>query len=300
MMRTNRMKPDIPPHKPFRALFPGCSLEASAQDYAASLREVFSVLAFDIPTMRHWNCCGSSSAHAVDDAFFYALNLRNLALAEEQGIKELIVPCAACFHRIASVNDNVLGDREMLKSLNALNKLNYRGEVKVLGLLEFLAGSTSPSAIAAKARHPLSHLKIACYYGCLSVRPPRGAASGAADASTIMESITASLGAEPVNWSYKTDCCGAGHFITAPASCQRLSAQILADASACGAHAIAVACPMCHNNLDTRQPRIRKKSNIPNPLPVLYLSQLMGLAFGLSPRRLGIHRHFVKLPSSWT
>jgi len=163
----------------------------------------------------------------------------------------------------------------------------------VRNVLDILANDVGTEAIAARVTQPLSGLKVACYYGCLNTRIPRMEPFDDREYPMAMDRVVQRLGAQPIDWSYKTDCCGASLFATSGAVSARLAAKILEDAIARGADCISVTCPMCHNNLDTKQEAIREQYNLARPLPVLFLTQLMGLAFGLDPRDLKLHHSFV-------
>ncbi len=278
------------------ALFPGCSLEAAGASFLKSLKRVFRILDIPYRELDQWSCCGATSAHAVDHRLHLSLNLRNLALAETQGITDLIVPCAACYHRLANTNHTLENDPELLENLNKQADSNYRGKVKVRNLLDFLVNHVGLETIAAQVTAPLPYSKIACYYGCLNTRIPRMKSFDTVEYPTSMDRLARTLGAETIDWSYKTECCGAGHFITNEKISHKLTGKILADAHARNADLIVVSCPMCHNNLDTKQKQIRKQADISRPIPILFITQLMGLAFGLKPRHLALGRHFVPLP----
>lgn len=275
-------------------LYPGCSLEATARGFLKSLEKVFHALDVNYREIKDWNCCGSTSAHAVDPKLFMSLNLRNLALAEEQGLHQLLVPCAACYHRLALTNHKLQQDPQLLQSLNRETRLNYRGGVTIRNLLDFYVNTVGLDVISSRVKAPLSRLKTVCYYGCLNTRVPRLESFDSVEYPTSMDRLVESLGGEALDWSYKTDCCGAGHFITDENLSFRLTHKILEDALARGAECIAVSCPMCHNNLDTKQTQIRKQYNIPKPIPIVFVSQLIGLAFGFRARSLGLQRNFVK------
>ncbi len=282
------------------ALFPGCSLEGTSSEFLASLLEVFRVLDIQCPALDNWSCCGATSAHALDHEMHLALNARNLAAAEEQGYSELLVPCAACYHRLASAAFELRDKPARLAEVNAKTGLDYRGGVAVRNVLDFLANDTGTEMIAARVKTPLAHLNAACYYGCLNTRIPRMPAFDDVDYPMSMDLVVQALGAKTLDWSYKTECCGASLFITKEETSARLVAQVLQDALARGADCIVVSCPMCHNNLDTKQAAIREAFGIAKPVPILFVTQLIGLAFGLDAGRLGLAKHFVPVALSAT
>ena len=275
------------------ALYPGCSLEGTASSFEVSLEKVLEVMGVEYNMLDDWNCCGATSAHAMDHTLYLCLALRNLALAEVQGYDEILAPCAACYHRLASANFELGNNADLLDRMNEEAELNYLGSVKVRNVLDFLSNVLGPQRISAGVVKPLSGLKVACYYGCLNTRIPRMEAFDDVEYPTSMDSIVQALGAETLDWSHKTDCCGASLFVSAESVATRLVSKILKDAVARGADCIAVACPMCHNNLDTLQNDIRARFGISRPVPVLFVTQLMGLAFGMSESKLKIDHSFV-------
>lgn len=279
------------------AIYPGCSLEGTAAAYLVSLQRVLKALHAECPELGDWNCCGATSAHAVDHKLYLGLATRNLALAEAQGYTEILAPCAACYHRLASANNEMSRDEELRRQMNTETGLNYGGTVKVRNVLDLLANVIGADHIAEQVVRPLTDLKVACYYGCLNTRIPRMKAFDDADYPMSMDLIVRSLGAHAIDWSYKTECCGASLFVTAEATACRLVSKILKDAMLRGADCICVACPMCHNNLDTKQKEIREQYGIARPLPILFVFQLMGLAFGLSAHDLRLEDSFVSTAS---
>lgn len=279
------------------ALYPGCSLEGTASAFAASLEKALAVMGIEQDVLPDWNCCGATSAHALDHTLYLCLAMRNLDSAQRHGYDEILAPCAACFHRLASANFEVGKDAELLENLNKEANLNYAGSVKVRNVLDFLANVLGTEKIAEKVVRPLSGLNIACYYGCLNTRIPRMASFDDRSYPMAMDRIVQALGAKTVDWSYKTDCCGASLFVTSEETAARLVAKILRDAVARKADCIAVACPMCHNNLDTKQADIRAEYGISRPIPILFISQLMGLAFGINEAELKLDHSFVSAES---
>jgi heterodisulfide reductase subunit B len=279
-------------------LFPGCTLEGSSGAFQASLESVFRALGVPCNVIRDWNCCGASSAHSIDHRLYLALNLRNLAQAQHQGYEEILAPCAACYHRLACAQLELSRSPEALDKLNAETGLDYRGGIVVRNVLDYLANEVGIAAIAARVKRPLSGLRVACYYGCLNTRVPRGEINDSREYPMSMDNIVRVAGAKPLDWSYKTECCGASLFVTQESTSARLVARILTNAAAVGADCIAVACPMCQNNLDTKQEEIRAAFDIPRPLPVVFITQLIGLAFGIPESDLKLQQAFV--PFCWS
>ena len=272
--------------------FPGCSLHATAREYNESLRAIAAPLGIELVEIEDWSCCGATSAHATNHLLSLALPARTLALAEEQGFDTVVAPCAACYSRLASVRHELAADPAAFAKVHKiLERPKFTNAVKVMNITELLAG-VAPK-IKEQVKQPLRPLKVACYYGCLLVRPPEVVGFDDAEAPAAMEQVVAACGATTVEWRMKLECCGAGFALSRASSVMRLGRVILEDAVKAGAQAMAVGCPMCHSNLDFRQQAIASHSEKPMQLPILFLPQLVGLALGLEPAALGLGRHFV-------
>jgi heterodisulfide reductase subunit B len=271
--------------------FPGCSLEGSAREYNESLQAIAPVLGFELSEVPDWNCCGATAAHTLNHKLALALPARILALAEKAGLTELLVPCSACYTRLAATRDELIHDEALRRDISSIIELPVTGRTKVLNVLDVLAACAS-DGLKDKVRKPFAH-KVACYYGCYLTRPEKLASCKRAEDPQEMDDILRLVGAEPVDWAFKVECCGAGLSVSRTGSVAELSGRIVADAADRGAEAIIVACPMCHTNLDLRRDAITEKRQTPYSIPVLYVSQAIGLALGLSPRSLGLHRHHV-------
>lgn len=279
------------------AIYPGCSLETSSSHYLQSIKTVFSVLGIPYRIIEDWNCCGATSVKSIDEHLNLLLSHKNLALAENQGIKELVVPCASCYFRLLGAEYRLNKDEKLREELNKESDLPYKGEVKVRNILDFFVNVTGLERISENVKRPLNGLTIACYYGCLNTRVPAEKAFDTREYPISMDKIVKALGANVVDWSYKTDCCGASLFVTVNSIAEKLAGKILKDAGLRGVDCIAVSCPMCQTNLDTKQNVIRKKYYIDYPLPVPFITQLMGLAFDCKFEDLGLKKHFVPLKS---
>jgi heterodisulfide reductase subunit B2 len=269
--------------------YPGCSLHGTSRELDESLKAVAAELGIGLQEVRDWSCCGATSAHATDHLLSVTLAARNLALAEEQGLDEVLAPCAACFNRLASARHEVSHDKDLGARLPELLGRPFGNTVAVRNMVDLLRAAVPQ--IKAKAAKPLAGLKVACYYGCLLVRPAEVVAFDDPEQPTSMEEVVKAAGATPVSWNRRLDCCGGAFSLSRTGSVLRLSRAILEDARAAGADAVAVACPMCHSNLDFRQAAMSRRGE--EPLPVFFLSELVGLALGLAPKTLGVQRHFV-------
>ncbi len=275
------------------AYYPGCSLESSSSSFEISMKKVFAKMDIAYSTLKDWTCCGATSAHAVDHEFYLALNLRNLALAEEQGFDEILAPCAACYHRLVSANLAFTSDPDLLKKLNSKTGLNYKATVKVRNILDFLVNVVGNEKIASHVTNPLGSLKPVNYYGCLNTRIPRLEPFDSVDYPMTMDRVCESLGAKTLDWAYKTECCGASLFLSVESVSAKLVSKILNDAISREADCIVVSCPLCQNNLDTKQKDIIAQYGLSREIPVIFITQLMGLAFGLSEKEMELKQNFI-------
>jgi heterodisulfide reductase subunit B len=259
--------------------YPGCSLHGTAREYDESTRAVTALLGVELGELPDWNCCGASSAHVTDPSLAHNLVARNLAIAEKEG-RNLLVPCAACYSRFKA------GEREMEEGAH---RLNFR----ILNLLEFLVEDGFLDRIQGMINRPLSGLKMVSYYGCLLVRPPKVTRAKKYENPEEMDRLLSLLGAEAIPWSYKTDCCGGSLVLTRTDIVRQLTRKLLDKALEAGAEAIAVACPLCQSNLDTRQEEISREAGKNYQMPILYISELIGLSLGHPDAGKWFRRHFV-------
>lgn len=270
--------------------YPGCSLKGSSREYAESVVALARALDMPLEEIKDWNCCGASSAHAVDKDLALALPSRVLALAAAQGFGEIVVPCAACYNRLA-LSQHHLAEKPALKDkIERLLEMSL-SPVKILNVLQWIE-KYAPGKVKEKQVKPFGK-KVACYYGCLLVRPASVLGFDRTEDPQTMDVLMAEAGAMPIDWAFKTECCGGGMTIPATKTIARLSGDVLSDAVARGAEAVIVACPMCHANLDMRREAVNKQLERPVDIPVLYITQALGLSVGLSPEELGVKRHFV-------
>ena len=265
--------------------YPGCSLHATAAEYDVSTRLVCQKLGVELRELEDWVCCGASAAHSTDHLLSLALPAHTLKQAEEKGLP-LAVPCAMCYSRLRFALHE-LENKETLDLVSRTIGRELSTAVTVKHLLQVLADEDIPLPIVK----PLSGLKVACYYGCLLVRPPEVVGFDDAENPQTMDHLMERLGAEAIDWGLKTNCCGAGVAFARLDVVLKLSHRILSLAQKSGADCVAVACPMCHANLDMYQKDMTVKLGWKTELPVLYFTQLMGLSLGFSPKELLLDKH---------
>lgn len=269
------------------AFFPGCSLESTAWDFAKSVRAVCGALDIELEDIPDWVCCGSTPAHTTNASLAMALPIMNLQKAQAMK-RPVMTACASCYARLRTANHAVRNESDERKRGERITGKPYDGSVEVRHLLDILVNDLGVDAIRAKIRRPLQGMKVACYYGCLLTRPPEIVAFDNAEHPTCMETLLAATGAEPVEWPYKTECCGAALSITRTDIVSRLGHKLLSMARQAGADCLAVACPLCDANLDLRQADATKTHGPLPETPVLYVTQLLGLALGLSSKDVGL------------
>ena len=269
--------------------FPGCSLHGTSREFDESVRSVSGPLGIDLTELEDWSCCGATSGHATNHLLGVTLAARNLALAEEQGHAEVLAPCAACFNRLASARHEIAGDAELAGRVGKVLARPFGNKVAVRNVVDVLRASIP--AVKERATRPLKGLKLACYYGCLLVRPAEVVGFDDAEDPRSMEEVVSACGATAVSWNRRLDCCGGAFSLSRTASVVRLGRAILDDARKAGADAVVVACPMCQSNLDFRQKAMNQEGT--GAMPILFLTQVVGLALGLDAKDLGLQRHFV-------
>jgi len=270
--------------------YPGCSLLGSSREFDESVRALAQALELELVTVPDWNCCGASSAHVLDHKLSLALPARILAQAEAAGLTEVLAPCAACYNRLASARAELAAAPALAAEIAGIIDLPVTGKVKVVNVLEVL--DRFQEVIQARTTAGFEH-KVACYYGCLLVRPPKVVAFDRPEDPQSMDRLMAAAGAQPLDWNFKTECCGAAFSVTRTDLVARMSGRIVADAVRHGAEAIVVACPMCQSNLDMRRPEINRELGADHQVPVIFITQALGLAMGLDPVALGLQRHLV-------
>jgi len=312
------------------AFFPGCSLESTAWDFEHSTRAVCRALEIELCDIPDWVCCGSTPAHSSNASLAVALPVFNPQKAQTLG-RPVMTACASCYARLRAANHKVRNEPDERRRAERITGRPYDGSVDVRHVVDVLVNGYGVGQIRTRVKRPLAGLRVACYYGCLLSRPPDVVAFDDPNQPTAMDDLVAATGAEPVQWPYKTECCGASLSMTSSSVVGRLGYKLIAMARRAGAHCLAVACPLCQVNLDLRQADAAKHAagvaaganqtqptptvspgghavspgghtvspgchavspgghagELP-PTPVLYITQLLGLALGLPTGELGL------------
>ncbi|MGB2907418.1 MAG: CoB--CoM heterodisulfide reductase iron-sulfur subunit B family protein [Candidatus Aminicenantaceae bacterium] len=281
------------------AYYPGCSLKAGSKHYEESLLPVFEAIGVPLKELDDWNCCGATAYFSVDDAMAEAICGRNLSIAEQDS-RDIIAPCAGCYLTMKKANMFLgSGHAKAKKILTELKNAGceYKGTVDVIHPVELFTNDVGVDTIKAKVTNPLAGLKVASYYGCQLVRPFTDFDDP--DYPTSMDVLMEAMGAEAVDYPVKARCCGGSLAGTLEDVATGLNHLLLREAKRNGADVIVTLCPLCQFNLEMNQKKIIKKYNEDIKLPILYFTQLMGLALGISREDLGFSRSVISLDSMW-
>jgi heterodisulfide reductase subunit B len=266
--------------------YPGCSLEGSARDYRESVEGVCKRLGIKLVELEDWNCCGATAAHSLKHRASIELPGRNLVLAENAG-NDLVAPCPMCFNRLKAA------EKALLKEPTGQYRYTIKGNVRIWDLADFMAREEVLDLIASKVTNPLKGIKAVCYYGCMTSRPPKITDAKNCENPVSMDRILERLGAEAIDWPYKTDCCGASHVVDRPDMVFKMVRKLYQRALEAGANCIVVSCQMCQANLDIYQDKIGEQMGTAVYLPIIYFTELVGLAMKERRVETWLSRHFV-------
>ncbi|MBD3178776.1 MAG: disulfide reductase [Candidatus Latescibacteria bacterium] len=275
--------------------YPGCSVTATANLYQESIDTVAPSLGIELEELDDWNCCGATAYMSVRELMSFAISARNLAMAEKFH-RDLVTPCSACYLVLNKTNHYFNDYPDMRskigKALEA-GGLSYSGNVRVRHILDVIVNDVDMEKISSQVTRDLKELRVAPYYGCQIVRPEMGFDDP--DEPESMDRLIETLGAETVDYSMKTKCCGASLMGTEEKMALALCRDLLMDAQKKGAHCIVTLCPLCQMNLDIYQPKVNSLFKTDFKIPVIYITQLIGIALGASPAELGMKRLGVKV-----
>ena len=271
------------------AYFPGCSAESTARDMHQSTLAVAEALGIELVEPAGWTCCGATAGHQTDRVLAAALPAATLVKAADMKL-DMVVNCAACYNRMKVANHEIATNKQIrAKVAEALGR-DYDGSVKVRHLLEVLLEDVGAEAIEEKLQRSLAGMKVASYYGCLLVRPKDVTGFDDPENPTSLDRLVAAMGGMALDWPHKVECCGGGLSMSRTDVVVNLTDSIVGMAKASGAECIVVSCPMCQINLDMRQLDIAKRKGNRYDMPVLYITQLLGLCLGIAPERLGLNK----------
>ena len=275
--------------------YPGCTLKNDAKNFEESTLHSLAVLDVEVEELQRWNCCGTVYSLTTDNLINHVAPIRDLIRVKEANADKVLTLCAMCYNTLKRANERVKGDQESLDKINNFmyrEEVDYQGDVTVLHLLELLRDELTYDTIAGKVIKPLTDLRVANYYGCLLVRPNE---IGLDDSEnpTVLENLMQALGADPVDFPFKTECCASYQTVDKPDMVADQTFRILSSAKENGAHVVTVSCPLCAFNLDQRQKITSKKYPEFKPIPILYFSQLLAIALGCSEEALRLDLHFI-------
>jgi heterodisulfide reductase subunit B len=277
------------------AYFPGCSLEKMARSYHESALETTRALDVELEEIEDWNCCGATTYFNIDELLADTLSARNLAIAEQSGL-DVIAPCSGCYKNMYSARKHLKREPDLMEHINealAEDNLKFAGTSEVRHLIDVLVHDVGLEEIKKRVRRPLTGLKVAPYYGCQILRPRKDHED--VESPRFFEDLMTAIGADPVEYLLKLRCCGGALLITNREAALSLVRNLLENAVQSGAALIATACPLCQVNLECYQKQVNSEFGTNLNVPVLYFTQLVGLALGVPPARLGIGSELVSV-----
>jgi heterodisulfide reductase subunit B len=281
------------------AYYPGCSLESLGKNYHLSALAVSDGLGVELKELEDWNCCGATAYFPVDELLAYTLVSRNLAIAEKTGLQDFVAPCSACYKNAYTTNKYLKADPDLAEHINyALEEdhLHVEGKMKVRHLIEVFIEDVGLEEIEKKVAHPLKGLRVAPYYGCQIVRPRKDKED--VENPQFFEKLLSAIGAEPIDYASKTRCCGGSLIITNRKAALDMVHKLLQDAVNSNANVIATTCPMCNVNVEVYQSQVNREFGTNFSIPVMYFTQLMGMALGIEPKRIGVGASMLSLAQS--
>jgi heterodisulfide reductase subunit B len=286
------------------AYYPGCALEGTGHSYNRSTKAVGKKLGLDLVEIKNWNCCGAMEVKNIDPKLQTYLSSRNMAIAkEDMGFDVVMAPCNGCYHNLKKAEYDLSHDPDTVEVVERLSgkagHATYQaGGVETIHALDWIKQAIGEDGIRARVKNSLKGLKIANYYGCMYTRPrhifpekDKGPDSESTNEPHFMDDLLEAAGAEIVDYPLKTACCGGAHTLSDSDTSTKLVLNLLQAAEACDADVIATECPTCHSGLEMHQVRAEKVMGVKTTPKILYFTQLLGLALGLKPRKVGIHEN---------
>ncbi|MDR2520818.1 MAG: CoB--CoM heterodisulfide reductase iron-sulfur subunit B family protein [Bacteroidales bacterium OttesenSCG-928-I14] len=272
--------------------FPGCSLKGTSSEYAQSIFTLSKMVGINLVEIEDWNCCGASTVHNINNKLSVTLPARILTLAKQQKLTEIVAPCAACYNRLCIAQHQLKINKFLRNQLFETFQICIDNNISILNIIQYIE-----KYIFEKIKEKIIYFfkyPVVCYYGCLLVRPHKILNFDRLEDPQSMDNLMKKIGALPIDWAYKTECCGGGFSVSRTDIVVKLCGEIIKDAINKGAEAIIVACPMCQSNLDTRRSCINNYLHKKTNIPVIYITQAIGLAIGIKKKDLGFKKLFVK------
>ncbi len=274
--------------------FPGCTLNTTGKGFDNAVRASMAAVGLELVELPNWNCCGATYPLIVDNMLELAAPAHVLVAARDAGLNGVVTTaCTTCYNVLKRTNGFIRQHPEERERLEAFIEAEYAGEAEVRDILHLLRDEVGFEAVREKVQRPLAGLKVACYYGCMVLRPPAEVAYDNPENPRSLDDLLAALGATPVEYPHKNECCGAYLAVKAPDVTREMVYTVLSSAQKAGAEAMVTNCPLCQFNLDKQQAEMQKLHASYRPIPVFYFSQLMGLALGLDGEGYGWERHYI-------
>jgi heterodisulfide reductase subunit B len=286
------------------AYYPGCALEGTGHAYNASTKAVGKALGLALEEVKDWNCCGAMEVKNIDPKVQTYLSSRVLSIAaNEMKAKVVMAPCNGCYHNLKKAEYDLANDTASRETVDRISKKagheTYRaGSLETIHALDWIKHGIGEEDLKRRLKGSLKGLRVANYYGCMYTRPrhifpekDRGAGSESTSQPHFMDDLLAAAGAVNVDFPLKTACCGGAHTLSDSDTSTRLVLNLLRAAEAAGAEVIATECPTCHSGLEMHQVRAEKVLGEKTTVKMLYFTQLLGVALGVSPRKLSIHEN---------
>jgi len=264
--------------------FPGCTDHSTSIEYGMSIHGVFRTLGVELVEIQDWNCCGAAATHSLNHLLSLCLPARNISKAQSAQAGPLVIPCAGCFNMLKRAEYALKNDAEKRREIEQIVGFTYQESFEMLAVMDVMVNRIGLEKIRSHVKNPLKGLKPACYYGCALVRHPKVTQLDDPENPQYLDRVMKALGAEPVEWSYKIDCCGADLALTYGNVVKKMVGKIVAMAKEAGAHCVVTSCGLCQANLEMRQDI---------GLPVFYFTELMGVAFDVEKRDQWWKKHMI-------
>ena len=264
--------------------FPGCTDHSSSLEYGLSIHEVFKTLGVELVEIEDWNCCGAAATHSLNRLLSLCLPARNISKAQSAQAGPLVVPCAGCFSSLKRTEDVLKNDAAERGEIEEIVGFTYQPSLEILALMDVILNRIGLEKVQEKVKRRLNGLKAACYYGCALVRHPKITRLDDPENPQYLDRLVTALGAQPVAWSYKVDCCGADLAMTYPNVVNKLVGKIVSMAKEAEAQCIVTSCGLCQMNLEMRQDV---------GLPIFYFTELMGVAFDVEKKEMWWKKHLI-------
>ncbi len=270
--------------------YPGCTLYTKAKPLNTSMHSSFEAIGVELNELPHWYCCGTTFTLARDNRMSLIAPLRILAKAQKEDGR-VLVPCSVCYNTLKRVNYMLREDTEALEILNEHLEESYDGKEEVLHPLEFFRDNKE--LVREALKKDMRGIRLGCYYGCLLLRPKEEIQFDDPEAPTIFEDFVSLIGATPIDFPFKVECCGSYLVVNSPDAAVDASFRLLRNAKGNGAEALVTSCPLCHYNLDALQRKIKKEHPEFKEIPIFYFSQVLGVALGVEEKNLGLEQNKV-------